>query len=381
MIRTTLSLALALGLTGCVLDDSGDDGNAAATGQLTLGGIAGLNYDTQSQTGTTNDRGTFRYFEGENVTFRVGDLVVGESVPTDPIITPLEFLPETRQQLQQPLTNELGLLSHRPVEEQVVSNTTLLNITRFLMVMDEDQSTSEGSDLQITDRTLDQFRDLRQQLEEPIDFTVSASDFNQGGKQPDTNEEPDPGAERSPVNWVLERICFEPADSELCDDPPTPTEISNAPVAPEDDTERDPDVEYQDDLQQKRDRILGAQRSIGDVSESDAEDYLLRELDEITVDIANRYYLDTVTQTVSEGDESVREVTVLKVGGGIEIDRIEAISTNPSALTIHSTHAESGTVEYFVSGDAGTEVELIINFRPVGDYRWVQKPLRVVIEE
>lgn len=381
MRTTTLSLALTLGLTGCVLEDGGDDGNAAATGQLTIGGIAGLNYQTESQSGTTDKRGAFRYYEEESVTFRVGKLVVGESVPSDPIVTPLEFLPETRQQLQEPLTNELGLLSHRPVEDQVVGNTTLLNITRFLMVMDEDRSTSEGSDLQISDRTLEQFRNLRPQLEKPIDFTVSAADFNLGGKQPDTNETSSPDAERSPANWVLKRICFDPPDSELCEDPPTVAEIDNTQVAPEDDTEREPDVDYRDDLQQKRDRILGAQRSIGDVSESDAEDYLLRELDEITVDVANQYYLDQVTQTVSEGDEAIRDVSVLKVGGGAEIDRIEAISTNPASLTVHSTHAGSGTVEYFVTGEAGTEVELIVNIRPVGDYRWVQKPLRVVIEK
>lgn len=86
-----ISLIL-LGLGGCN-DNGSDDDNSeetVATGTFTDSPVAGLRFETQSQSGLTDTNGTFRYQEGENVTFYLGDLELGQS-PGAEVLSPVDL--------------------------------------------------------------------------------------------------------------------------------------------------------------------------------------------------------------------------------------------------------------------------------------------------
>lgn len=372
------SLVLISSLTllqGCFGGDGGG-GDDTSTGQLTLTGVEGLTYQTQSQTGETDASGRFRYYPGETIRFSVGDLDIVSDVPTGDVITPLQFLAETREALRNAIPDEQGLLSHKPVERQVIDNPTLVNITRFLLTLDDNQSIADGDAVLITDRVVSQLNEQLNNLDAPIDFTQPVGTFALANK----GDENDTGDDQySPANQLLRGICFAPEGDELCEEPPTQAEIDAAPVLAENE-ERDPDIEYKTDLENKRDRIIDATRELSDIKTDEVEEYLVRELDRITTNRANAYYLSQITANLSASDTDIKEVEVRKVGGDPDLVRIEAKSTNPSAVVVHSYSAQTHSVEYFVAGEPGDESDLIINFRPADDYRWLRKPLRIVIE-
>ncbi|WP_148863012.1 organic solvent ABC transporter permease [Marinobacter fonticola] len=365
------SLAL---LQGCFGGD-GDDGDDTLTGQLTLTGVEGLDYRTQSQTGETDSAGRFRYYPGETISFSIGNLEIASGVPTDKVITPLQFLPESRAALQSAIADEQGLLSHKPVERQVIGLPALINLTRLLLTLDDNQSTSDGDGVTVTDRVISQLNEQLNTLDAEIDFSQPVGTFALA----DIPENSEDAPEYSAVNRLLREICFYPEDDELCQQPPTQAEIDAAPELG-DGEERDPDIDYTQDLENKRDRILDAIRDVNDIDLEDVEEYLLRELDRITTDRANDYYLSTVTANIPATDTDIREVFIKKIGGKPDVLQIEAKSTDPSAVVIHSASAQTHSVEYFIDGAPGDESDLIVNFRPAGDYRWLRKPLRVIIE-
>jgi para-nitrobenzyl esterase len=41
--------------------------------------VAGLEYKTQTASGITNEKGKFKYYPGETVTFSIGGLVLGSA--------------------------------------------------------------------------------------------------------------------------------------------------------------------------------------------------------------------------------------------------------------------------------------------------------------
>lgn len=49
------------------------------TGVFCISPVCGLDFETQSQRGRTDEQGSFSYLEGETVTFSVGDLVLGSA--------------------------------------------------------------------------------------------------------------------------------------------------------------------------------------------------------------------------------------------------------------------------------------------------------------
>jgi hypothetical protein len=63
---------------------------AVLTGQFVDSPVSGLKYQTASQSGTTNEKGEFRYIAGENVTFSVGN-VAFTAVASNAVITPLDL--------------------------------------------------------------------------------------------------------------------------------------------------------------------------------------------------------------------------------------------------------------------------------------------------
>ncbi len=84
--------------TGCGGGDSAvipsNDGTGTSTGTFLDAAVAGADYNTSSGiNGTTDDKGTFRYNAGDSVTFKVGDIILGDAKP-DPnggLVTPKDL--------------------------------------------------------------------------------------------------------------------------------------------------------------------------------------------------------------------------------------------------------------------------------------------------
>lgn len=365
--RLPFTLLAMLALAGC-LDSGGDSaGDDTRVGRLHFNGFSGLRYQTASQTGTTNGTGEFRYYPGEALEFRVGDLLLAEGVPAGQYVTLLEFFPDIRAELQIPLTDSQGLSTHTLREAQVIDNTTLNNLSRFLMALNWSENIGEGEGIDIRDRVIRQLNAALPNLSTPIDFTVSEAAFTAQGASP------------SPANELLAAICFYPEDSPLCEPPPTLQEIDNAPPRPADEDQIDPDTVYSEDLAALRSRILDSVRTVSAIDNEDVKTYLLRELKAITTAVANEYYLDEDVASHPASDTAIKTVAVRKIGGQPALAELEAVSTRPQDIQVHATGWQSGEVEYFVAGPAGGESELLLSFRPEDTYRWVRKQLRVII--
>jgi len=359
-------LLSTLALTGCLGSDD-DGGTAAETGQLNFNGFSGLSFRTASQSGTTNVDGQFRYYPGETISFRVGDLVLAEGVPARPHVSLLEFFPDLRSALQTPTVDSEGLRTHTRTELNLLDDGALMNMTRLLMSLDWTQGVQEDEGIEIRHRVIDQLNAALPLLDAPIDFTVPTTEFTAIGTTP------------SPANQLLARICFHPEGDELCEAPPTPEEIQNAPERPENEEDWDPATEYRQDLQAKRDRILEAIRTLDEIDNEDARTYLRRELQDITTVVSNGYYLDEDVASHPPTDTGIKSVRVQRIGDETALAEIEAISTRPEDVTIHAWSWQSAEVDYFVSGDSGGESELVMSFRPENTYRWIRKSLRVII--
>jgi hypothetical protein len=364
-----LILLTSIALAGCF--DS-EDGTDTRQGQITPTGIEGLSYQTASQTGTTDEQGHYRFYEGEQLQIKVGDLLIAEGVPAKDVITPLEFVPEARTYLQTPLTNDEGLLTHKLREDLALEgrpfSNEIINRTRMLLALNWEDNLEDGDGIDIRDRVTEQLNALLPYLEGEIDFSQTIDQFALS-----TDDAV------SPANVLLDQICFAEEDSELCEEPPTEAEIDAAPEQP-DGEEPDPDIEYSEQLQNKRDRILNARRSLSDVTEDDATDYLLRELRLASAQFDNQYYLKEQTARIPASDTSIKTVTVEPIGDAPAVIRMEAKSTNPEVVMVNAVDWQSSAVEFFVTGESGQEGEILVNFQTEDSYRWVKKQLRVVVQ-
>jgi hypothetical protein len=358
----------AVALAGCLDSGSGgSSGTATSTGQIHYLGVAGLSYQTASQSGTTNAAGEFQYYPGETLTLRVGNLLIAQDVPAREFVTFLEFQPELRAALETAGVNDLGLLDHRVTEASLLSNVELLNRTRFLLALNWTENLDDSDGIDIRDRVIDQLNAAlaKPDLPDTLDFNIPQDDFT---------------AENSPANRLLATICFYPEDSELCNEPPTQAEIDAAPERPADDNDIVPGIDYREDLENLADRITNAVRSMSDVDNEDARTYLERELERITRDISRRYVLDNAIANHTAGDTAIKTVEVQRIGGDIALAEMEARSTRPQDVSVNAWSWQEAEVEYFADGPSGGESELLINFRPDNTYRWVLKQIRVVID-
>ena len=365
-----LILLTSIALAGC-FDGDGDNSDTQR-GQITPTGIKGLSYQTASQAGTTDEQGYYRFYEGEQLQIRVGDLLIAEGVPVKDVVTPLEFVPDARTYLQTPLTSDEGLLTHKLREEQALEgrpfSNEIINRTRLLLALNWEDNLEDGDGIDIRDRVIEQVNALLPYLEGEIDFSQSIDQFALSTD-----------SAMSPANVLLDQICFAEEDSELCEEPPTQEEIDAAPPQP-DDEEPDPDIEYSEQLENKRDRILNARRSLSDASEEDATEYLRRELRLASAQFDNQYYLKEQTAEIPASDTSIKTVTVEPIGDAPAVIRMEAKSTNPEVVAVNAVDWQSSAVEFFVTGDSGQEGEILVNFRTEDSYRWVKKQLRVVVQ-
>ncbi len=100
MKKTLLISMLTMSLIACGGGSSNSSNNQSEgetegntnTGVLTDGDIAGVSYTTSSGlTGTTNENGEFSYADGDQVTFKIGDVQLGETIDAIARITPLDL--------------------------------------------------------------------------------------------------------------------------------------------------------------------------------------------------------------------------------------------------------------------------------------------------
>ncbi len=129
------------------------------TGSFIDSAVSGIDYATETQLGTTNSFGEFKYVEGETITFRIGGIVL-PSAPAQFILTPVELVGNGAQP----------------------TNTTVLNITRFLLSIDTDFDSSNGIDIN---------EDVYDIAQNQLDFTVTPEVF---------------GAEGSPATLFIESL-------------------------------------------------------------------------------------------------------------------------------------------------------------------------------
>ncbi|ABM18188.1 hypothetical protein [Marinobacter nauticus] len=366
LTRFILPLSAAIALTGCFDSGSSSGSDDTRTGRIHFQGVGGLTYQTASQSGKTNTRGEFRYYPGETLSVKVGNLPIAEGIPAREYVTFLEFQEDTRAALQTPAVDDEGLNSHQVREQLLFDNNTLMNLSRFLLALNWTENIDDDEGIDIRERVINQ---LNRALDDPnlpntINFNVSTSEFS---------------AENSAANQILAEICFYPEDDPLCGQPPTQEEIDNATERPVD-GELDPDVDYKEDLEALRERILQSVRNMDEFDNEQAQNYLRRELAAITRALARQYYLSPEDATHPAADTGIKTVKVRKINGNAQLAQLQAQSTRPADVYVNAESWQEAEVEYVVDGPKGGESEILVNFRPEGTYRWVRKQIRILID-
>ena len=90
------------------------------SGQFLDSAVSNLDYRSPTSSGTTDEKGTFTYREGETVTFSIGKVTLG-SAQGEPVITPVDLIPDGS--------------STQPAVQ---------NIARFLLALDSDEDPTNG---------------------------------------------------------------------------------------------------------------------------------------------------------------------------------------------------------------------------------------------
>ena len=145
MILPLTAVVSALVLAGC--GGEGSEGTTTAlTGTFVDSTVEGLQFKTSSGlTGTTNEHGQFTYQTGDDVEFRIGQLILGSTdVATDGLVTPLN--------LTEGVSYSSADLRQVTADKQLQTQTTLM--LRLLQSMDSDSNLENG--IQISDETRSQ---------------------------------------------------------------------------------------------------------------------------------------------------------------------------------------------------------------------------------
>lgn len=94
----------------------------ALTGVFIDAEVEGLTYTTETQSGTTNAMGEFKYLEGETVTFSVGNIIIGSSTGT----------------------SEMTPISIASTSNATIETDEVKNIAAFLQSLDSDHNPENG---------------------------------------------------------------------------------------------------------------------------------------------------------------------------------------------------------------------------------------------
>ncbi len=123
-----LWLGSGLLVASCGGGGGGDNGSGTGTTTATVqqgvfidSAVAGLIYRTASRSGETEGNGAFRYLTGEQVSFFIGDLKLGQAQGQS-LISPLTLVPDADD----------------------INNSTVTNISRLLQSLDADGNLANG---------------------------------------------------------------------------------------------------------------------------------------------------------------------------------------------------------------------------------------------
>ena len=135
MLKQTINVffVLLFSILNTSCGGGGSDGGSQTanpdTGILLDDPVGGINYQTATQSGTTDAQGHYSYLPGETVTFSIGDIVFP---PTEagPVVTPLDMVGKTN-----------------------LTDTSVVNIVRLLQSLDVDGDPSNGIEISSTAQT------------------------------------------------------------------------------------------------------------------------------------------------------------------------------------------------------------------------------------
>jgi hypothetical protein len=127
--KRCVMIFLMAGLVACGSGSDGDKSPSSGpsptpeskTGVFLDTVVSGLDYVTDTQSGTTDDFGQYQYIEGEAVTFSIGGIILGSTL-AGPVVTPLALVEGATD----------------------VTNPQVINIVRLLLTLDEDGNPDNG---------------------------------------------------------------------------------------------------------------------------------------------------------------------------------------------------------------------------------------------
>lgn len=361
------SATLAMMTTAC--SDSSSS-SSTLTGQLMYSGLSNLTYKTATQEGKLDDAGTFKYLEGETVSFSLGNLQLVEDVPAREYISFLEFGVDERQDLDDGTVKD-GVSTHTEAEVTVSKHNFINNVSRFIYLMgDTVTSNSTGNaPIVITDRTIEQINEYLLTAETPIDFHVPISEFE---------------AEGSPFNTLLKEVCFYPADFLECEVPPTQEEIDakESKFGPNKELREDYDreQEYKEDLEAKRRIINSAVRTAAKKKTDQTAVAVQLDAQSIARDLGSQIYLTTYSGKYKEGDSAPRNIEIHSLKPNFTITDMEVFSFNERIAVIDGFDTAGKTVTFSPIGKLGEETTIVLNIKQQDDYRWYKKTFRVQIQ-
>jgi hypothetical protein len=102
-------LTISLIMAGCSSGGGTSASSTPRTGVFLDSAVEGLNYSTGSRSGITDAGGHFTYIEGETVTFKIGDVVIGQAAGKEQI-TPIDLAPGATDETHPKVTNICRLL-------------------------------------------------------------------------------------------------------------------------------------------------------------------------------------------------------------------------------------------------------------------------------
>jgi hypothetical protein len=147
-----VSVAMRIALVVCVFAfgiacGDKDKSPTVLTGTFVDSPVSQLHYATATQSGLTDEQGTFKYLAGETVTFAVGGVTLG-SAPGADQVTPFSLYNSTPPSTQAEVVVALGDYQTTTDLERVG------NITAFLVALDVDRNPDNGIDLTGMDAAL-----------------------------------------------------------------------------------------------------------------------------------------------------------------------------------------------------------------------------------
>ena len=149
----SLAPALIVLLTAC--GGGGGGGSSTVSGQIVDSLVEGLQYTSGSISGLTDANGRFQAASGADITFRVGDIVLGTLSARD-------------------VLNIVDLVDG--AELYSTANPRIYNTARFLQSIDDDRDTSNG--IQITQQVRDLAVGVSMDFSDPSwDSASSTTDF------------------------------------------------------------------------------------------------------------------------------------------------------------------------------------------------------------